>query len=143
MPWITSFEHSKVSVRKADGALLLCGVSPYPAMLYEFCGSGRWEEAVRLCRFVKSDQLWGCLAGMAISARQLDTAEIALAAVNEIDRLQYILYIKKIPSEEGRNAELALYQRNPEEAEGILLQAQPPLVYRAIKMNIRLFRWSR
>ena len=25
----------------------------------------------------------------------------------------------------------------------ILLQAQPPLVYRAIKLNIRLFRWHR
>merc|ERR1711998_513815 len=52
------------------------------------------------------------------------------------------MHIKRIPSEEGRNAELALYRRCPE-AEQILLQARPPLIYRAIKMNIRLSRWNR
>lgn len=58
-----------------------------------------------------------------------------------MDKLQYISYIKSIPTIEGRNAELALYQRRPEEAESILLQAG--LIYRAIKMHIRLFNWSR
>jgi intraflagellar transport protein 80 len=38
---------------------------------------------------------------------------------------------------------MALFRRQPEEAERIMLQASPPLVYRAIKMNIDLFRWSR
>jgi intraflagellar transport protein 80 len=38
---------------------------------------------------------------------------------------------------------LALYRRAPDEAERILLQANPPLIYRAIKMNIELFRWNR
>jgi hypothetical protein len=80
---------------------------------------------------------------MAVNGRHLDTAEIALAAVNEVDKLHYITYIKDIPSEEGKNAELALYKRNVDEAEQILLQASPPLVYRAIKMNVRLFRWHR
>lgn len=31
----------------------------------------------------------------------------------------------------------------PEEAERILLQASPPLIYRAIKVNLNLFRWNR
>ena len=34
-------------------------------------------------------------------------------------------------------------RRCPAEAEEILLQAKPRLLYRAIKMNIRLFRWTR
>jgi intraflagellar transport protein 80 len=38
---------------------------------------------------------------------------------------------------------MALFRRQPEEAERTLLQASPPLVYRAIKMNINLFRWVR
>ena len=77
-----------------------------------------------------------------------------------------MLHVKDIPSSEGRNAAMALYRRNADEvcrsvilarapssaltyattcaqAEAILLQASPPLVYRAIKMNIRLFRWDR
>lgn len=57
--------------------------------------------------------------------------------------MEYIQYIKAIPSEEGRQAELALYRRQPDEAERILLQASPPLAYRAIKLNLNLFRWNR
>ena len=80
---------------------------------------------------------------MAIAGRHLDTAEIALAAIHEVDKLHYVLYIKDIPSEEGKNAELALWRRQPDEAEKILMQRSPPLLYRAIKMNVRLFRWRR
>lgn len=57
--------------------------------------------------------------------------------------MEYIQYIKSIPSEEGRNAAVMLFRRLPEEAEKILLQASPPLAYRAINMNITLFRWNR
>ena len=140
---ITSFFGSHLKVRRADGASMTASVLPYPIELNKFVKNGEWEEAVRLCRFVNSDALWATLAGVAIGSLRLDTAEIALAAMKEIDKLHYILYIKDIPSAEGRMAELALYQRRPSEAERILLQANPPLVYRAIKMNIRLFRWTR
>merc|ERR1711865_429687 len=56
-------------------------------------------------------------------------------------QVQYILHIKEIPTNEGRNAELALFRRQPYEAEAILMQSQ--LYYRAIKMWIRLFNWDR
>ena len=52
-------------------------------------------------------------------------------------QVEYIQYIKAIPSEEGKQAELALFRRHPDEAERILLQASPPLVYRAIKLNLK------
>ena len=58
-------------------------------------------------------------------------------------QVEYIQYIKSIPIEEARQAEMALYRRQPDEAERILLQANPPLIYRAIKLNITLFRWNR
>ena len=45
---------------------------------------------------------------------------------------------------EVRAAELAVLLRRPaEEAEAPLLAASPPLVYRAVKLNIRLGRWVR
>lgn len=59
---------------------------------------------------------------MAIDANELNTAESAFAAISEIDRLQFVLHLKDIPTSEGRNAELALYKRQPEVAEKILLQ---------------------
>ena len=46
-------------------------------------------------------------------------------------------------SDTAQQAELALFKRLPEEAERILLQSSPPLVYRAIKLNLNLFRWER
>lgn len=143
LPCITSFVGARLTVRRVDGALLTLGVPPFPMLLYEFSSGQRWEEAVRLCRFIKSEQLWACLAAMAIAGKSLETAELALAALGFVDKLEYILHIMAVPSEEGRSAELALYRRCPDEAERILLQATPPLVYRAIKLNIRLFRWAR
>lgn len=57
--------------------------------------------------------------------------------------MEYIQYIKSIPSDEGKAAEMTLFRNQPNDAEKILLQANPPMIYRAIKMNIGLYRWSR
>jgi len=140
---IVSFNASRITVRRADGAVVSAAVAPYAALLYTFGAAARWDESMRLCRFVEDEGCWCTLAAMAINARNLDVAEIALAAVEEVDKLQYVLYMKKIPCPEAQSAELALYKRRPDDAERILLQATPPLLYRAIKMNIRLFRWDR
>merc|ERR1712100_839309 len=113
----------------------------HSSLLYEYVQSVEWESAARLCRFVKDQSLWACLAAMALNGQELNTAQVAFAAIDEVDKLQYVLYIKDIPSAEGRAAELALFRRRPEEAESILLQAA--LYYRAIKVNIRLFNWER
>ncbi|CAB1104304.1 unnamed protein product [Ectocarpus sp. CCAP 1310/34] len=146
-PRVISFYGAKVMVRRADGALLSAAVAPYPAMLYASVRGQRWEEAVRLCRhvsvLVQSRELWACMGCMALNGKNLQLAEEALAAIQEVDKLEFVQHVLKVSSEEGRNAELALYRRCPEEAESILLQASPPLIYRAIKLNIRLFRWSR
>jgi len=114
---LSSFFGTTITVRRADGALLTSTVPPYPAMLYEYVDAGRFKEAVRLCRFIKNKQLWATLAAMSISHQDLDSAEIALSATKEVDKLQYIKYIKGIESSEVRNAEMMLYKRCPEEAE--------------------------
>lgn len=57
-----------------------------------------------------------------MSAGEVDTAEVAFAGCEEVDKLQYMLYIKQSPTKEARLAELALYRHNASEAESILLQ---------------------
>ena len=47
----------------------------------------RWSEATRLCRFVHDDSLWAMLAAMSTHAKQLETAEVAYAAINEADKV--------------------------------------------------------
>ena len=68
--------------------------------------------------------MWACLAGWAVAAGELDTAEVAFAGCEEVDKLEYMLYIKRLPTREARLAELALYRRNVAEAEAVLLQVR-------------------
>ena len=103
--------------------------------------SDGWERAIKLCRYVNDPTLWATLAAMSIYCRAYNPAEIALASIDEIDKVQFINYVKELPSEQSRNASFALYCKRINEAEQILLQAK--LFYRAIKMNIKLFRWDR
>merc|ERR1712019_244220 len=137
---IISFYGSNCVIRKADGADLAMVTMPYPQLLYQHCEKGQWEQAVRLCRYVKSPELWAALAAMATHARMLDTVEIALAAIEEVDKVQFVAHINKLPDDVLRSAELALFCKRPDEAMNILLQNKR--IYRAIKMNIRLHRWS-
>ena len=141
MSVIDSFTGNLVKVRRVDGRIATLNISPYPALLYQNADKGLWAKAIKLCRFVKDRVLWACLAAMALYARELNTAEIALAAIDEVDKIQFINYVKMIPSEAGRNAELALFSKRFLEAEQILLQAK--LYYRAIKMNVKLYKWER
>ena len=160
-PVITSFENNSVSVRKGDGSLVTTGVSPYPAILHGYVTSQHWDDATKLCRFVKVKRrtfhticqchhdyitfqdsvLWACLAGMAVHAKHLDTAEVAYAAIQEADKVYYIQYIKELPLKEARAAEMSVMTGNYQDAENMLLQSG--LVFRAIVLNIYLHQWEK
>lgn len=140
---IVAFTGNRVSIRKVDGSLLFTTISSDILLLYELARLARWDECLRLCRYQRSNVLWSVLVSLSLAKKHLDTVEICLAEVNEFSKVEYVQYIKSVPSEEGRQSELALYRRQPEDAERILLQASPPLIYRAIKMNITLYRWAR
>ncbi|XP_046852298.1 intraflagellar transport protein 80 homolog [Xenia sp. Carnegie-2017] len=140
-PNIVSFLGNVCSIRRADGSLSSTIISPYPMILHKYTREFKWSDAVRLCRFVKDKILWACLATMAAYGKELETAEIAYAAIDEADKVQYINHVKEIPSKEGRNAAMALFCGQIQEAELILLQAG--LIFRSIKMHIDLFNWDR
>ncbi|XP_064614881.1 intraflagellar transport protein 80 homolog [Liolophura sinensis] len=140
-PQLVNFVGNHLIIRRAEGSLVSTLVSPYPAILHDYVSSARWSDAVRLCRFVKDDVLWACLAAMASYAKDLATAEVAYAAICEASKVQYIINIKEIPVKEARNAEMALLCGNPLDAEAILLQAG--LVFRAILLNVQLYNWDR
>ncbi|KAM9696733.1 intraflagellar transport protein 80 homolog isoform 2-T4 [Dama dama] len=140
-PHIVSFVGNQVTIRRADGSLVHISISPYPAILHEYVSSSKWEDAVRLCRFVKEQTMWACLAAMAVANRDMTTAEIAYAAIGEIDKVQYINSIKNLPSKESKMAHILMFSGNIQEAETVLLQAG--LVYQAIQININLYNWER
>ncbi|XP_048961785.1 intraflagellar transport protein 80 homolog isoform X2 [Canis lupus baileyi] len=140
-PHIVSFVGNQVTIRRADGSLVHISISPYPAILHEYVSGSKWEDAVRLCRFVKEQTMWACLAAMAVANRDMTTAEIAYAAIGEIDKVQYINSIKDLPSKESKMAHILMFSGNIQEAEMVLLQAG--LVYQAIQININLYNWER
>ncbi|XP_060098406.1 intraflagellar transport protein 80 homolog isoform X2 [Heteronotia binoei] len=140
-PQIVSFVGSQITIRRADGSLIHMNISPYPTILHEYVSSSKWEDAIRLCRFVKDLTLWACLAAMAVASKEMDTAEIAYASIGEIDKVQYISSIKDLPSKESRLAHILLFSGNIQDAEMLLLQAG--LVYQAIQVNINLYNWER
>lgn len=139
---IQDFSGNRVNVRRgSDGALLTFSVNPYPSMLFAHIAKHDWEGAVRLCRFLNDELLWSMITSMAIKHGELNTAEIGYAALTQTDKVRYIHWLKEIPSAEGRQAELNVFQRQLPEAERILLQAG--LIYRAIEMHMRLYNWER
>uniref|UniRef100_U3JF83 Intraflagellar transport 80 n=1 Tax=Ficedula albicollis TaxID=59894 RepID=U3JF83_FICAL len=148
-PQIVSFVGNQVTIRRADGSLVHLHIPPYAAILHGYyaailhgyVGAARWQDGVRLCRFVKDQTLWACLAAMAVAHKDMTTAEIAYAAIGEIDKVQYINSIKDLPSKESRLAHMLLFSGNTQEAETLLLQSG--LVYQAIQVNINLYNWER
>uniref|UniRef100_A0A8C7YCK0 Intraflagellar transport 80 homolog (Chlamydomonas) n=1 Tax=Oryzias sinensis TaxID=183150 RepID=A0A8C7YCK0_9TELE len=141
-PRILNFSGTKVTLRQGDGSLVYSSVPPYIALLHEYCSSARWEDALCLCRLVKDQSLWACLASMAMANRELTTAEMAYGAIGEVrDLVEYISMIKEQPSKESALAHMLLFSGQVQEAESALLQAG--LIYQAIQVNIDLFNWER
>ena len=137
---IVDFRTTRVQIRRSDGAVMTVCVSPYPSILEKYCVAAEWEPALRLCRYVKSTELWACLAAMAVCGKELHTAEVAYAAIDQVDKLLYMCHIKELPTVEAREAELLLFRRRKAEALQVLVQAG--WIYRAIKMCIRLHQWQ-
>ncbi|CAG0899667.1 unnamed protein product [Darwinula stevensoni] len=140
-PIVVNYLGDQVTVRRSDGSLVSVPTSPYPAVLHDYTMQHKWGDAVRLCRFIKEPLLWACLAGMATYAKELNTAEIAYAAIDRADKVLYVQYIKNIPVKEVRSAEMALLAGKTQEAENVLLQNG--LLFRAIMMHIQLYNWDR
>ncbi|CAG9464610.1 unnamed protein product [Pedinophyceae sp. YPF-701] len=137
---LVDFSGTRCSVRRQNGVNIAVGVPPFAGKLYALVGARQWHEATRLARFANDRAMWAVLASLALEARELNVAEAAFAGLGRIDRVEFIQRLKKVPSDEGRAAELAVLAREIDKGEQILLQAG--LVYRAIELRMSLFRWE-
>jgi intraflagellar transport protein 80 len=82
-PALVQFLGNNVTMRTADGSVIHTTVPPYASVLLAYVTSNKWDDALKLCRFVKEPSLWAMLAGAAIHGKDLDTASYAYAALNE------------------------------------------------------------
>lgn len=140
-PQLHGFIGNTVILRQSNGANTTLSIPPYPAYLHLLVSSNKWEEAIRLCRFVKEPSLWACLSAMSVQKKDLETAEMAYAAIGEADKVEFLHKIQENSNKDVKNAEMSMFCGNIIEAESTLLQAQK--FYRAIQLNLDLFKWDR
>ncbi|XP_076755715.1 intraflagellar transport protein Oseg5 [Xylocopa sonorina] len=140
-PSIANVYNGMVMVRRGDGALVSSSFYTFFISLHQHISNKKWKEALSLCRIAQNEILWTCMAVMATDSRELNAAEEAYAAISRYDKVDYIQYIKSLPSKTERLAEMALLSGDLLTAEGILLQNG--LTVEAIRINIEIYNWNR
>lgn len=142
---IVSFSGSFCNILKSDGSVCSKTITPYAGILLNLLNyQDGIEKALKLCRYVKDKVLWTAFAAICINFSEIHIAETAVASIDEVDK---VAFIEKIISMKGKFNEtlihsyILLLRNNVDEAENVLLQGK--LIYRAIKLNINLFRWDR
>lgn len=77
-----------------DGVKIFVQVSPYLEAMKKCIRESKWMECRIVCRNVKIEAMWALLAGSAVSAKQLDTAEECFLAIGQTERAMFIQHIK-------------------------------------------------
>lgn len=142
---IVSFSGSFCNILKADGSYCTKTIIPYAGILLNLLSyQDGIERALKLCRYVKDKTLWTAFSAICINYNEIHIAETAMASIDEVDKVGFI---EKILSLKGKvnealiHAYVLLLSNKIDEAESVLIQSK--LIYRAIKLNINLFRWDR
>ncbi|XP_060875754.1 intraflagellar transport protein 80 homolog isoform X2 [Metopolophium dirhodum] len=138
---IELYEDNMVSLINTDGVKVFVQVSPYLEALKNYIGSSKWMECRTVCRDMKNEAMWALLAGSAVLAKQLDTAEECFLAIGQIERATFIQHIKTISDRTVQESSLALLSGKISEAESILLRNGS--TFKAIMFNVHIHNWSR
>lgn len=89
-----SYEDNMVCLINTEGVKVFVQVSPYLEAMKNYISASKWMECRTVCRNVKNEAMWALLAGSAVSAKQLDTAEECFLAIGQIERATFIQHIK-------------------------------------------------
>ena len=143
---ILNFTGSFCNILKSDGSLCSKTITPYAGLLLNLLSyQDGIERGLQLCRYVKDKVLWTAFSAICINYREIQIAETAVASIDEVDKVNFIEKILKLKEQNYNenliSAYVLLLSNRIDEAENILIQGK--LIYRAIKININLFRWDR
>jgi intraflagellar transport protein 80 len=143
---IVNFSGSFCNILKSDGSYMSKTITPYAGLLLNLLNySDGIERGLKLCRYVKDKVLWTAFSVICINYREIPIAETAVASIDEVDKVSFIEKILKLRDEKYNESLISCYvlllSNKTEEAENVLVQGK--LIYRAIKLNVNLFRWDR
>uniref|UniRef100_A0A182IK28 Uncharacterized protein n=2 Tax=Anopheles atroparvus TaxID=41427 RepID=A0A182IK28_ANOAO len=138
---LENFEGANVTFR-SSGAIFTVSVKTYCVMLHKLFSENQWERALKLCRLVQNQLLWATLAAMASKRNQLEISEEAFSASLQIDKVNYLNYIKSLPpSGPEHMAENSIMNGRIQEAEIILMHNKR--IPEAIRFCLRMHRWTK
>lgn len=104
-------------------------------------GEANTQTCIRLARFFKSNLVWAVLAVYALQCRDTDTSELALAALQEIDKVQSLARINAIEDKNTAQFEFLRFIRKFDECEKYYLSRKKYLD--AVKMYVLLFDFEK
>ncbi|VDN23637.1 unnamed protein product [Cylicostephanus goldi] len=140
-PILRSFNDNVVSLRRSDGSIVTTTIPPFAEALLKHTANSKWDQAIRLCRHIKSEVTWAMLAGLATAAQNTYAAEIAYGALEEAEKVQMLAEARTHPNKEVRSAMMVLLAGKVPEADNLLEKGGN--IYRAVMLNIIMMRWSR
>ncbi|VVC31811.1 WD40/YVTN repeat-like-containing domain,WD40 repeat,WD40-repeat-containing domain [Cinara cedri] len=138
---IESYWDNVVSMINTDSVKISVQVSPYLEAMKNYIGANKWMDCQNVCRNVNNEAMWALLAGSAVLAKQLDTAEECFLAIGQNERATFIQHIKTLSDKTVQESSLALLTGNTSEAESILLRNG--YTFKAVMFNVQIYNWKR
>ena len=129
---ILNFTGSFCNILKSDGSLCSKTITPYAGLLLNLLNyQDGIERGLKLCRYVKDKVLWTAFSAICINYREIQIAETAVAAIDEVDKVNFIEKIIKLKESNCNDNLISAY---------VLLLSNK---VDDIKININLYRWDR
>lgn len=114
----------------------------YCEALHRALDDNKWKQALKICRLAQNRVLWGTLAAIATKRNQLDISEEAFCAAFQIDKINYLHYLKGLSnSSPEQMSENSLMFGRFAEAEKILIHNEK--YEKAIQLSMRSHNWKR
>lgn len=124
------------------GSLFSVSINMYCEALHRALNDNKWKHALKICRLAQNRILWGTLAAVATKRNQLDISEEAFCAAFQIDKINYLHYIKGLTSSSPEQmSENSLMFGRFAEAEKILIHHEK--YDKAIQLCMRCHNWGR
>lgn len=125
----------------ASGSNFTVTAKIYCILIHKLVVENQWEKALKICRLGQSTLLWACLAALSSKRNQLDISEEAYSSALQIDKVDYMHFVKDLNESEQMAENAVMNGARIEEAETILLHNRK--VSEAIQLCMRLHRWNR
>lgn len=151
---IMEFSRDQIKIQRFDQVKINISVNAFIILLHKHRSNNKWNEAIRICNFLDKsisevetidvnirNALWATLSVMTLEAKEFQTAEIAYAAINKLDKVLYLNRIKSLPHQDAVTAELEILCGNLKGAEQFLIQKG--FVLKVILLNLELHQWSK